>query len=269
MRMNKGYMNVTKHTQRLFFALLAFGIAFALVAVERSRAAVQVDLLIIDEVTFIQCGSASIEGSWRISAYNTDGALVNGTSPITATEYYTSNNGSVPPVVASYLSGQVWPFYVTIPPAPISYIEFYAVSTDNPSVRTDTVRIDCDGTISNLGGGTASGYQAPDDRLNLGAGDLLNVIYARRDTAQRPVLHVYSLSSQSTGVFEGAFAYEALAPYLSDAPDENTLIGKIDATALYALTTGEFQIVIGPDREEKTYSIILTGLPPKRIYYLN
>lgn len=108
--------------------------------------------------------------------------------------------------------------------------------------------------------------QPADGRLNLGSGDLIDVIYQGSDGSGQPILTVWAVDEDSRGIYVGAFENALFAPYLEAAPDENTLLGKISQTSLYALTTGEFQLVVGPDAEGKSYTTVLVGLPVRSVY---
>jgi hypothetical protein len=108
--------------------------------------------------------------------------------------------------------------------------------------------------------------QPTDGRLNLDSGDLINVVYQGADGNGQPILTVWAVDTDSRGVYVGAFENALFAPYLEAAPAKNTLLGRIGQTSLYALTTGEFQVVVGPDAEGKTYTTVLVGLPVRRVY---
>lgn len=251
--------------------VVALMMVAAVMTGQSSRAAADVYSLNITEVQFVQCGGSVIEGRIRVVATNTSGAVLNNSTPINGVEYYDSPNGSTTPQNASYLAGELRGFYISIPPAPLDYLDIYVASVDNPIVRSDTYRVYCNQTINNLGGAvTATGGTTGggvDDRLNMGQGDLLNVLYARYDRNSKPEIHVYSLNSLSQGVFQGTFPYVRFLPYLTKPPQRNVLIAKVGSSSLYALASGEFQINVGPDSEGKIYSVFFTGLPPKNIYY--
>jgi hypothetical protein len=50
-----------------------------------------------------------------------------------------------------------------------------------------------------------------------------------------------------------------------DTPEQNTLIKEYYEFALYRLTTGEFQLNVGPDAENKVFVVIWTGCPPQEV----
>lgn len=53
---------------------------------------------------------------------------------------------------------------------------------------------------------------------------------------------------------------------LPDNPEENTLIDSYYEFALYKLTSGEYQLNVGPDFEAKVHVIIWTGCPAENPY---
>jgi hypothetical protein len=99
-----------------------------------------------------------------------------------------------------------------------------------------------------------------DGRLNRFHGDLISVLY-RGTVGGQPAIAVYGLDDESNGLLEGYFTLDDIAPYADSPPAENTAIRTIDQSTLYALTSGEFQINIGPDDEGKLYTVIFGGLP--------
>lgn len=53
---------------------------------------------------------------------------------------------------------------------------------------------------------------------------------------------------------------------LPDVPEQNTLIDQYYEFALYKLTTGEYQLNVGPDAEGKVFVIDFTGCPADNVY---
>jgi hypothetical protein len=141
----------------------------------------------------------------------------------------------------------------------MTYAEVYLVSSENPAVRSNTIRIMCDGSVQDTGGAVnADGEKGPDDRLNADKGDLINVLYLRPDTSGESEIAVYSLDADSNGVFEGVFPNELFAPYIGNPPAENTYLAELDRSKLYALASGEFQVVISDPVEVKSYNVIFS-----------
>ncbi len=79
-------------------------------------------------------------------------------------------------------------------------------------------------------------------------------------------IFVYSANGQS-GFLSAVIGADELAGY-PEQPEENTLLASsLDGYIhIYLLTTGEYQINIGPDAEGKVIVIIFTGLPPTNVY---
>jgi hypothetical protein len=232
-------------TRKLFLLLLLCFFTFPVVA--------QASRITLNSATLSTCGNDTLEGYFFISAYDERGVLINNADSLTFTVVFESSNESVA---------------FTVSASSTTPIDF-AVSFNQPttgatltvglgSEAASVYEIDCSTlTINALG--TAEGR---DDRMNFGKGDLLNVIYARTDAIGKPVIHVYSVDGD-TGVYAGVFDYALFELYLDTPPTRNTKIGSVDSSTLYALSSGEFQINIGPDAEGKIAVIIFEGLPPK------
>ncbi len=95
-------------------------------------------------------------------------------------------------------------------------------------------------------------------------GDLVARIYPAF-SGGAPALHIYCLGE---GTYLGLVVSSAdLADY-PERPASNTLVARsrVCPVAFYILTTGEYQVNIGPDREGKTYVTIFRGLPPSGVY---
>lgn len=208
----------------------------------------------------LQCTGNVIEGTYTAVAYDASGSVV---GSFGATEFYLTTNGGVAPQSATLSSGAARRFYLAIGTGNVVYAEAYVVPTSNPSIRSETVRIYCDGRIEIFG--LAAGRT--DDRMNYANGDLINVLYPTFDSAGKGGVSVYSLDANSVGLLEGRFAYALFEPYLGNPPAVNTFIARIDYSSLYALTTGEFQIVVDDPLEPKTYTTIFSAFPVGNIYY--
>jgi hypothetical protein len=78
------------------------------------------------------------------------------------------------------------------------------------------------------------------------------------------------LISATTNLGEGAFLSISAAELaeFDPTPDENFLVASSGDgfVSFYILTTGEYQINIGPDASGKVYVVIFTGLPPTDVY---
>ncbi len=91
-------------------------------------------------------------------------------------------------------------------------------------------------------------------------------IFVVQDANGNTALNVYDIDENGNGVYQFTISDEDLAPFIASPPTTNTLIKSGSNIALYALTSGEFQINAGPDAEGKTYVIIFDGLPPSNVY---
>jgi hypothetical protein len=110
---------------------------------------------------------------------------------------------------------------------------------------------------------------APDDRINRHHGDTYAIIYPRRDDAGKPALHIYCVDPAGNGTLDLTVTQE-MFDKVPTPPSENTEVASTKClvpVSLYVLTTGEYQINIGPDIEGKMDIVIFTGLPPANVYY--
>jgi hypothetical protein len=122
-------------------------------------------------------------------------------------------------------------------------------------------RINCPGGA----GGGADEEEAPppppsDGRLP-GSGTEA-VVYAEDDG-----IEIWAIDDNSQGTRVLFVSTEELAS-LPANPEQNTLIAATDdgQFALYKLTTGEYQINIGPDAEGKIRVMIFDAIPPTNVY---
>ena len=78
---------------------------------------------------------------------------------------------------------------------------------------------------------------------------------------------VYGVDENGDG-FEALFISAAELAALPDMPAENLLLaGDADGPfAIFKLTTGEYQVNIGPDAEGKVQVVIFDGIPPTTVY---
>jgi hypothetical protein len=149
-------------------------------------------------------------------------------------------------------------FGVSLPGVGSGNVDVTAALLPNYSVRSPVLKINC-GTLQYEI--LSSSGESSDGRLNPNAGDLLDVLYIGRDDTGSPAIDVYRVDGDS-GVFIGEFEYALFEPYLDTPPSTNTRLETIDKATLYALSSGEFQINIGPDAEGKYGIVIFSGLPP-------
>jgi hypothetical protein len=97
--------------------------------------------------------------------------------------------------------------------------------------------------------------------LNWGFGGLNAAIYSRTGAGGDPQLHIYCINDQGQGYF-GMVISGADVNGFAAHPASNTLVKTSSACNLsfYILTTGEYQINIGPDDEGKVTAMVFTGL---------
>ncbi|MCU0496014.1 MAG: hypothetical protein MUF87_01535 [Anaerolineae bacterium] len=220
--------------------------------------------LSVTGITLNGCASNTFDGTYQIAVRDSAGVTLNSATAYDVSAIFTTDGGVYNTLSYPTLSTIVYSYTVAFnQPFVTGTVEFFL--TNNPSIRSATYIMDCTGpTVYLSTGGTGGGN---DDRLNPGRGDLLNVLYARRNTAGQNEIWVYTLNSLSQGVFAGSFPYSLFQPYLNNPPAQNTFLARVSQSTLYVLSTGEFQINVGPDAEGKVYSIIFTGLPPRSLKY--
>jgi hypothetical protein len=105
-----------------------------------------------------------------------------------------------------------------------------------------------------------------DERLNVGLGDPVVLLYNSVDEDDRPEFLVYTSDDGEKGELLFTIPYLDVEPHLAAPPEQNTLITQQGLVALFALTTGEFQFNIGPDAEGREWAVIVDSLPAKIIY---
>lgn len=121
------------------------------------------------------------------------------------------------------------------------------------------------------GGAMCSGdNKAPDDRINWKHGDNTAILYPRKDAEGKPVLQLYCMSPDGKGTL-GDIITQDMFDKAPAKPAVNTKVHETNVcrvpVTFYVLTTGEYQVNIGPDIEGKTHEIIFTGLPPSKVYF--
>ena len=219
----------------------------------------------INEVTRIEITNAAlvacnfspglVQGHLSVVAYNVSNIVENppGT-PLQFTITFSSGANSEA-FNLSLDSDDVLPYGILLSPTPITD----ATIAVTGGTGSDSVTYACDTGESS----------EPDSRLNPGAGDLINALYNGTDDAGQPIISVWEIQSDSSGSYVGSFAYATFEPYIDATPSENTLLDTVGKTRLYALMTGEFQLVVGPDIEGKTFTTVFTGLPAQGVYWPN
>lgn len=158
--------------------------------------------------------------------------------------------------------------------APNDNPRVYVEATANgDTVSTDVIEIDCaTGTYTILGssGGsdeTASTLPPPDNRINWRSGDDYAVVYVRNDAEGNPMLEIYCIDENSQGNLT-LLITESDVSAITTPPESNQLVAESDdcAVSFYVLTTGEYQINIGPDSEGKIVALIFQSLNLENLY---
>lgn len=247
----------------IMMGLIAAGLMIFSLHTNPLNAAGSISRIELVRYTLNSCAANTFHGQYGLIAYDDAGNVVNNTTSVNVTGIFTTGAGVFETAAYPHNNTENYTFTVYTTSTNLSSGTAYFYLTDNPSIQTATYVLDCSGP--NMYVLVASG--GSDDRLNWSHGDLLNVIYSRWDKVGNPEIWVYTLNAASEGVLNGIFKYDDFKSYLGKPPQQNTRIGKVSQSTLYALTTGEFQINIGPDDEGKTYSIILDKIPPTHLYY--
>lgn len=242
------------NTRRILASLL---IALV-VCVLPASAANGVGAITITGGSLLQCTGGIIEAAYSITATNEGGSTL---ASVAVTQQFTLSNGTVLPLAATLTTGSSHTIYLA-GAGSVNYVEIVLVAAADPSVTSNTARIWCDGTVE-LSGSSKGG----DGRINWSNGDLINALYATRDAAGRGTVTVYLIDSKSMGTKIGTFEYDLFAPYLETPPAENTFLGQVSYSRLYAITSGEFQIIIDDPVEKKTYTTIFSAFPITNVYW--
>jgi hypothetical protein len=260
-------------SNRLFATLLPLFIVAALFLAFPSgvsHAAGPVTTIELADTVFTQCNSfpGVFEGSFRVIAKDADGLVANDPNPLNFRLVVSTQYGSeVLDISANSTTPQTFAMTFTGSPAIDSGTVEVQLAT-NQSVTSGQYTWDCvNQNVIPGGGGGGPVFTGDDDRMNLSHGELMAVLYARPDRSGKPAVHVYGISSASTGYLLGVYTYTDFEKFLGKPPSENTKIKSIGKSTLYALTSGEFQINIGPDEKGELHQVVFSGLPPTNIYF--
>ena len=92
-------------------------------------------------------------------------------------------------------------------------------------------------------------------------------VFESEDLNFRYGLDVWGIDDEGNG-FKAFYVSGETLSNLPESPEENTLIASTEDEyiSLYQLTTGEYQINIGPDIEGNVQVVIFTGVPPTNVY---
>lgn len=235
----------------------AAAVLYFTAAVITAQAASPVWTVSITDAQLVQCISTVIEVEFTAQAFDAGGTTVSNFDTMLA---FVASTGSASSKSVSLASGAPYVAYIDFGVPATAYVEVHARAD---GITSNGVRIWCDGRVEFLGEAAAS---AP--RLNYQNGDLINALYVSTGPDGNGAITVYAIDSNSEGSIAGVFEYSLFAPYLETPPAENTLLGRIDYASLYALTTGEFQIVIRDPVEYKFYTTVFSAFPISNVYYL-
>lgn len=214
-------------------AILIFVVALAVPAAAAPPGVVQ-----FDGVTVTSCSGTIMQGTLLLGATDT-----NGNPLIGATLELRAGETTIPFV----FNATTMPFAIDVPALASGPITMSVRVAGDPATESGTRIVGCSGEIL---------PQASDDRINAGYGDLLAVLY-NVETSTGPGIVVYVVDGtvgRSIGAYAGVL-------FTVDTPRQNTVMAELGPTMLIALSSGEFQINIGPDAEGKVYEVILDELP--------
>ncbi|MBN1428738.1 MAG: hypothetical protein JXB07_10155, partial [Anaerolineae bacterium] len=143
-----------------------------------------------------------------------------------------------------------------------------ATGPNTPGADTTNATVSSFLTSPDAACGVAGG--PPDDRINWLHGDSYAILYPRVDDKGKPDLHVYCMDAFGNGALELIVTQE-MFDESPKRPAKNTEVARTDKCRIpvkvYVLTTGEYQVNIGPDIGGTTQEIVFTGLPPARVYF--
>jgi hypothetical protein len=110
------------------------------------------------------------------------------------------------------------------------------------------------------------------DAINMYYGDTWVALANVQDDQGKPALQIWCLDPLSQPYYKGLTLTQALFAKVPAHPSVNTLIDKNNTcsvpVAAYVLTTGEYQVTIGPDPYGVINEVVFTGLPPTNVYFV-
>lgn len=241
-----------------FAALISF--ALLLLASFTSMAAGAPSKFIVQSVSLTQCSGTLIEGQLQLAVVDAGGVILNGTTAAATTVYATHSNGAVGAVSWDFIAGQSYQFAFALGSADVTSVSM-TVLLNGTTISSPVIKVNCDGTtqIGTPGQGPAAG----DARLNSFNCDLTSALYATGSG-----ISVWDIGADSKGSYKGVYTLADVGDLADSAPETNTFIKSIGHTSLEVLTTGEYQIKIGPDETGKVCTMVADGLPPSSVYFL-
>lgn len=105
---------------------------------------------------------------------------------------------------------------------------------------------------------------------NPGHGDDYAIIFPASDDIGRPALHIYCVDEKGDGYLGLKVTQEMIDEYPEEL-EENVKVADTDTCRVYVgfylLTTGEYQLNIGPKPNGDVAVVIFDGMPPGNVYY--
>jgi hypothetical protein len=123
-----------------------------------------------------------------------------------------------------------------------------------------------------VGAGSRMVDLCADGRLNCRIGDDYAIIYNAQDDHGHPSLHTYCVDATGNGIL-GMIVTSHDLEDIPPVPAANTLVKRADTkvcrapVSFWVLTTGEYQMNIGPDYKGDLIRMIFDGLPPQGRYF--
>jgi hypothetical protein len=123
--------------------------------------------------------------------------------------------------------------------------------------------------ISGPGNVTIGYDNCGNGHINCDHGDEYAQVLNRSDSAGKPDLQVWCVSAAGQGSLGGVITQADLKD-IPATPSTNTLVKTINCrvpVTFWVLTTGEYQINIGPNAKGNTIAMVFTGFPPTGISF--
>lgn len=109
-----------------------------------------------------------------------------------------------------------------------------------------------------------------DNRINPTKGDLAVVLYVGADANGEPAIEFYCVDQNSVGTFTAEVTVADLQG-IPHPPAQNTEVKRVTTCSVeavfYVLTSGEYQVNIGPFSDGKVYEVIFSGLTASNVHY--
>ena len=208
------------------------------------------------------CSAVRVSSSDGAVSYNLPkNATVISSESINGAQYATTSSslngkGTISyHVVSSRFDAQSFPYTYSIK---------YTIKAGKEVVSTSSITIKCIDentaqviahSLSFVGADGEGGVvMPPDNRFNWQAGDSnIAIVYPEGGSIG---LYLYD-GEQYINNF---VTEDDIAPFVDNAPAENTLIASAGGVNVYVLTSGVISFIIGPDAEGKQYALIMTDL---------